>query len=159
MSVLTPPPVQPPDYPGQQYQPTPQFQPPQKKGLPVWAKVVLVAVGCFTLLVVIGIVSRSSGSSSGSATPATPVATAPVSTAPSLTYSADQIVAGVTGYTAQDGTTATSVSVVGTPTEAAGGLYENAQLDVTFSDGTTYRMSWVLTVATDNWVVNAEYQE
>ena len=69
----------PPDYQGERYQPgQPPFQPPQKKGLPVWAKVVIVIACCATLLAAIGIVSGGSKTSA----PIAPVATAPATAPP-----------------------------------------------------------------------------
>ena len=98
------PPFGPPDYPGEQYHPA---QPPQKKSLPVWAKVVTVAVGCFTLLGVIGLLTGNSGTSAPPA--AVPATSAPATQAPADPATQAPVTQTASGVLESDGYTVAMV--------------------------------------------------
>ena len=76
----------------------------------------------------------------------------------SLPVSSNQIVDRLTGATASDGTTATDVSVVGRPYIRSDGD-EVAAVDISWSDGTQYRETYVYTPSTDDFTYTADYRE
>lgn len=84
--------------------------------------------------------------------PASPTAPAPVH----LTMTGEEVKEEVTGSVAADGTTATKVQVLGTPTEANG--TEVARLIVWFDDGTAYNQTFTLDTQSGDWTTDTGAQ-
>jgi hypothetical protein len=148
-----PPPVPPPTLP-----PTPPPAPPQKGFPRSWIAVIAVVAA---LLVGggVGLGLFLNGRSTPTPTPthSSQPATGPSSTAPAaLPLSPARIVRALVGTKAADGTTVTAVTVIGTPVYANG--VETAELNESFSDGSTYRMRMTYTVATHRIQTHTEYK-